>query len=480
MPEIDFNKFDNRPPGVIRIPAASAGNTVQSVIAELLCQIRPVNFRERAELGADGVMKRKTYVVIAIDVIIETATANNWAMCANDGFIYVFNGAYWQAVNTGDFKTFLTDAALRMGLQVMEARYYQFGDELYRQFLAVSHLPTPETKDGVLINLLNGTFEISGDTQQLRNPRREDFIKYQLPFEYDPGAKCPMFDKYLLRVLPDADCRKVLAEYMGYIFINSPKLEKTLILHGSGANGKSVFFDIVSAVLGRTNICSYSLQDLTKDNGYARAELANKLLNYASEINGKLETDMFKQLVSGEPVATRQIYGAPYTMYNYAKLMFNCNELPREVEQTNAYFRRFIIIPFDQTIPEDEQDPNLAKKIIASELSGVFNWILDGLRRLLAQEKFTQSNLVCDQVNTYRRESDSVAMFIDDEGYIPSFGKHVPLKRMYDDYKLFCTDNGYRPCSIQTTANRLRVLRFDVEKRNTGMVFYATRENFKS
>jgi putative DNA primase/helicase len=142
--------------------------------------------------------------------------------------------------------------------------------------------------------------------------------------------------------------------------------------------------------------------------------------------------------------------------------MFNCNELPKEVEQTNAYFRRFIIIPFDRTIPENEQDPDLAKKIIASELSGVFNWILDGLHRVLTQRKFTQSALVRDQVNTYRRESDSVAMFIDDEGYTPSLGKYVPFKQVYDDYKLFCTDSGYRPCSIQTTASRIRALNFEI------------------
>ncbi len=109
-------------------------------------------------------------------------------------------------------------------------------------------------------------------------------------------------------------------------------------------------------------------------------------------------------------------------MREYGKLMFNCNELPKEVEQTNAFFRRFLIIPFNQTIPESEQDPELAKKIIASELSGVFNWLLDGLRRLLSQKKFTQSEIVRNQIEAYRRESDSVAMFMEEEGYTPSVG----------------------------------------------------------
>ena len=452
---------------------ALTGKSYQKVLTELLSQINSVDFRERAALCEDDKISRKLYVVISIDEIIDTAIRNNWGLCTKDGFIYVFNGKYWQVVNADEFKPFLADAAIKMGVPVLEAKYHQFREELYKQFLSASNLPTPETKKNVLINLLNGTFEITSDKQELREQRRDDFIKYQLPFEHNPDARCPIFDKYLNRVVPDADCRKVLAEYLGYIFINNLKLEKALILYGSGANGKSVFFEIVNAILGDENICSYSLQNLTKYDSYQRAELSNKLLNYASEINGKLEASIFKQLVSGEPVEARQIYGKPFVMRDYGKLMFNCNELPKEVEQTNAFFRRFIIIPFNQTIPESEQDPELAKKIIASELSGVFNWLLDGLRRVLAQRKFTQSEMVRDQVEAHRRESDSVAMFIEEEGYAPDIEDFVFLKGIYSEYKTFCTENGYRPCSVRTLSDRLKMLLFDTKKTMHGVIVYA-------
>ena len=157
-------------------------------------------------------------------------------------------------------------------------------------------------------------------------------------------------------------------------------------MYGTGANGKSVFFEVVQALLGSDNVSSYSLQSLTNDNGYFRAKLANKLVNYASEINGNLETSIFKQMVSGEPVEARLPYGQPFTLTQYAKLIFNCNELPKDVEHTNAYFRRFLIVPFDVTIPPDEQDKTLHTKIIDNELSGVFNWVLEGLDRLLKQK----------------------------------------------------------------------------------------------
>lgn len=449
------------------------GKSYQSVLSALLSQIQKIDFRSKAGLDIDEKISRKLYVVISIDEILDTAMKNNWGLCTKDGFIYVYNGKYWQVISAEDFKPFLAQSAIHMGVPIFDAKYHLFKDELYKQFLSVSNLPTPEIKRNVLINLLNGTFEITDNEQGLREQAREDFIKYQLPFEYNPNATYPLFEKYLNRVLKDEDCRKVLSEYLGYIFINNLKLEKALILYGSGANGKSVFFEIVNAILGDENICSYSLQNLTKYDSYQRAELSNKLLNYASEINGKLEASIFKQLVSGEPVEARQIYGKPFVMRDYGKLMFNCNELPKEVEQTNAFFRRFIIIPFTETIPESEQDPELARKIISTELSGVFNWILDGLRRIIRQKKFTQSTLVKDQINAYRKESDSVAMFIDEENYTPTNGDpNVLLKSMYGDYKVYCSENGYKACSIRTLSERLKMQGFSTEKTRVGVVVY--------
>jgi putative DNA primase/helicase len=84
------------------------------------------------------------------------------------------------------------------------------------------------------------------------------------------------------------------------------------------------------------------------------------------------------------------------------------NELPRDVEHNMAFFRRFLIMPFNETVPDGKEDPELAKKIIESELAGVFNWVLKGLRRLLARKKFTRCKLVEEALKSYQRESDSV------------------------------------------------------------------------
>ncbi|SEW27116.1 DNA primase family protein [Chitinophaga arvensicola] len=419
--------------------------------------------------------KQPQYLIICIEEILRLAKANNWGICRNHDFIYLYNGAYWSALDMEELKSFLGTGAEVMGLDKYKGRFYIFRDHLYKQFLALANLPKPAPPaNTVLVNLLNGTFEIVPDGTRLRHFKREDFITYQLPFAYDSTADAPLFIRYLNTVLPDIQRQNVLAEFMGYVFIHPDtlKLEKALLLYGTGANGKSVFFEVINALLGSENVCSYSLQSLTDNTGYYRAKLANKLVNYASEINGNLEASIFKQLASGEPVEARQPYGQAFNLVHYAKLIFNCNELPRDVEHTNAYFRRFLIIPFDVTIPEAEQDKELSKKIIANELSGVFNWILEGLHRLLVQKRFSDCDAARQQVEQYKKQSDSVLIFLEDEEYQISIIGSKPLKDLFSEYRMYCSDSGYRPCSTKTFSERLKQYGFTLERKARGMIIY--------
>ena len=411
----------------------------------------------------------KHYLVLSIENALQFAEKNRWGLCKNHDFIYLYNGTFWAEIDKETFQKFLGEAAEQMGVAKFSARFYQFREQLFKQFLATAYLPTPESnKDTVLINLQNGTFEISPQGTKLRPFDRSDFITYQLPFEYNPQAKAPLFEAYLNKVLPDPERQRVLAEYLGFVFIkhgsNALKEEKALILYGTGANGKSVFFEVVNALLGADNVSSYSLQSLTNDNGYFRAKLANKLVNYASEINGNLEASIFKQLVSGEPVEARLPYGQPFILKQYAKLIFNCNELPKDVEHTNAYFRRFLIIPFDVTIPEAEQDKNLHTKIIEKELSGVFNWVLQGLNRLLEQKKFSDCEAAQQAVEQYKIESNSVQMFLNENEYKGSLTNYKLIKDLYPEYRTFCIDDGTTPFKKTNFIKQLRTLSLVVDR----------------
>ena len=435
------------------------------LLEQILEQIKVVSFWEQAtEIENRDIdqLKQKHYVVLVVREVLKLAETHGWAMCVRFDGVYLYNGAFWKEIDRKTLETFLGKAAAKMGTPTLEAEHFEFRKKLREQFLAIAYLPEPATDEKtVLVNVKNGTLEISDNGYQLRKPDPKDFLTYQLPFVYDPQAKAPLFDKYLNRCLPDQDLQRVVSEFFGWTFTKHLKLEKALFLHGEGANGKSVIFEIINALMGKDNITTMSISDLREEHN--RALLIDKLLCYGSEIGaGSMENDGFKTIVSNETSRIRKKYGNSFTVKINCKLAFNANELPPTREINEAFFRRFLIVPFSQTIPVAERDPQLATKIIESELSGVFNWVLAGLDRLLKNKHFTHSTASGNALDSYRKESDSVAMFVEEEGYEKDPLAKTFLKDIYPQYRSYCVQNGFMPLSSKRIRKRFEGLHFSV------------------
>lgn len=192
----------------------------------------------------------------------------------------------------------------------------------------------------------------------------------------------------------------------GWIFTQGLKLEKVLFLYGSGCNGKSVFVDITEALLGRDNISHESLSDMCSENGgNSRANLEGKLLNTCSDVApNAFAGDIFKRIASQEPISAKILYKDVHTLTEYAKMMFCLNELPKTNDRSNGFYRRFLIAPFLIQIPKTKINPNLAREIIATELPGVMNWVLEGRKRLVKNKAFTESPLMLKTLEDYKKK----------------------------------------------------------------------------
>lgn len=447
----------------------------KEILEDFIKQLKPVDFRGLLEIKADEKIQQKQLIVLIIDELIRVMNQEDFGLCCRDGFIFLFNGAFWKPIDKEEFRSFLGQVAAKLGVDSIEAKHYQFREHLFKQFLASANLARIRECDSVLINLQNGTIEITDEITK-REFRKDDFLTYQLPFAFDEEAKCPQFEKFLDEVLPDKSLQHIVAEGIGYCFTRNLKLEKCLFLHGTGANGKSVIFEIVKALLGGENITCFSIDQLSEEHN--RALITNKLLNYSSELGSRriLNSDNFKKMVSGEPVQCRLKYGNSFESERYAKLAFNCNELPRDVEHTEAFFRRFLIVPFDVMIEESKQDKELAQRIIGNELSGIFNWVLRGLRRLLENKCFTRSEAVNNALREFREQADSVKSFLVEENYQPS-EQFVTVKSLYFDYKSFCQENSYRHLGRNNFNKRLQANGIVLQKRDVGLVAFICKQN---
>ncbi len=403
-------------------------------------------------------------LVRIIENLQEVAHSSGSGLVTTKGSLYIYHDSWWQTIPEDTLKIFIRMVAIQSGIRANEAKIHKNDDRYVSQFRSTTTIePAENLRDHFLINMQNGVLCIKDGETGFHTPKREDFLTHKLPFKYDPDAKAPLFQKFIDRVLPDKECQDIIFEFIGSVFTNL-KLEKVLMLVGDGANGKSVLSDIITALFDSDNVTEYSLQSLCDNKDTCRAGIEHKLLNWSTETgSGKFDVEAFKKLASGEPIEARSLYHDKYIIKQYARLAFCSNSMPSS-EFTHAFFRRLLIIPFQVTISDDEKDIKLSEKIILTELPGVFNLVMDGIKRLVENKAFTHSSIVENIISKYRTESNNVAVFVKELNLKPSTDKKIRTNDLLTEYQLFCKTNGYHPSSRSKFHDRLKQLGFQLKE----------------
>ena len=386
-----------------------------------------------------GKVNREEYKVIGVELLKIAASEVGNPITFFAGAAFVFVKTHWASISEETFNTFLKKAMIQLNVDRIIAPNADFLGKVIRQF----EIETARPLKGLtrnMINFSNGTLDISADgSVNFRNHDPDDLLRYALPFHYDEEADCEQFTKFLDEVIPEKEKQLNIAEFLGSCFSNI-KHEKLMLLYGSGANGKSVILEIVTRVFGEDNIAHNTLEEITNPLGYYRGTLMDCLLNYAGEISDKVNPDAMKKLASREPMNARYVWGRPFVIKDYCRAAFNCNRLPEVKDNSDGYFRRFLIIHFAITVSKEKQNPRLPEEICETDLPGIMNWVIDGLQRLIKQNgKFTPSPSTEDILDEYRRLSNSVKLFVD--RLKEESEKSYEAFALYSRYKKFCQDN---------------------------------------
>ena len=342
----------------------------------------------------------KDYYIACHDIY--TVSLNSgYPFVSLDGKIYIYTGTHLELVEISELMMFLKFSYQKLSGDDVYCSKKELINGLTSQFpYTVMGLNVKQVEEK--INFMNGTLDLKNG--KLCKHYWEDYFRYVLPYNYDKNASCPTFMNYLNEVMPEKEAQDVLAEYVGWLFMPRLKLEKVLFLYGSGCNGKSVFIEIVEALIGDKNISHEALSDLCGEHGAnSRSNLAGKILNTCSDVApNAFAGDLFKRIASGEPIGAKILYQDVTTLTDYARMMFSLNELPKTNDVSDGFYRRFLIAPFNVQIPKSKINPNLAKEIISKELPGIMNWVIAGQERLAKNGKFTESKIMNKVLEDYR------------------------------------------------------------------------------
>jgi putative DNA primase/helicase len=237
-----------------------------------------------------------------------------------------------------------------------------------------------------------------------------------------------------------------------------------MIWTGEGSNGKGVAIGILTALVGEENTCA---TDITKlDNEYNRAALRDKLLGISTEVPTRalIDDNWFKAFVAGDPIAARLPYGRPFTFRPYVRLLITCNALPTTRDQSYAFFRRLIIVPWQARIDGESLDTRLEDALRETELPGIFLWAVQGLARLeAARWRFTPADAASRALEEYRLEGNSVALWAA-ERTVPDPNAIEPTDSLYKNYTDYCTDSNLKPYSKPHFGRQLRGVYPTIEK----------------
>lgn len=318
--------------------------------------------------------------------------------------------------------------------------------ELARSEPEVVVLPGALDTDPWLLNVENGTIDLR--TGQLREHRREDLITKLAPVRFDPEAKVPTWLKFLERIMSgDAELIEFLQRAIGYALTGSVRERCLFIAHGGGANGKSTFAEAVLGLLG-----DYGKRTPTETllarrpggipNDVAALKGARFVVAAESDQGRKLAEATVKDLTGGDTISARFMRAEWFEFRPNFKLWLSTNHKPEILGTDRAIWDRIRLVPFNVTIPPDEQDRELGAKleeerpgILAWAVKGCVKWQQDGLRAPAAVTRAT---------GHYRAEMDSLGSFIADR----CLTKGHPLAlagALYAAYRVWCEKSGERP-----------------------------------
>ena len=287
-----------------------------------------------------------------------------------------------------------------------------------------------------LVSLSNGIFHFEDNI--LIPHSLGFFTTNSLPFAYNPRAVCPQWLKFLDDLWPnDQESKDLLQEYMAYVLSGDTKQQKFLNIVGPRRSGKGTINKILVALLGQHNTVAPQMDELV--DSFGLQPWLNKLLASFTDarVTGRNTGGIVSQLlriVGGDTITVNRKNKESWNGYLPTRIMVYSNEALQLSESSNALTGRMLVLSMTNSFIGKE-DVTLASRL-EDELSGIFNWCLEGHKRRTARQsqRFVQPESGLDLLATMEELGNPMMTFIEDV-LIFDFDQSVSKDALFACYK---------------------------------------------
>lgn len=327
--------------------------------------------------------------------------------------------------------------------------------------------------DPHLLGVKNGVVDLR--TGHLRPNRPEDYVTRYCSAGLSDGG-CPLWLRFLGDVFEnDADTIEAVQRLLGYTLTGLCTEEIMVIAYGYGANGKSVFGNVVHSIMGGYSTVAASSLLVTRpaNNTGPRDDLAALAGARHVSINelqsgDKLDERVVKVLAGREPISARYLYGSHFTYQPTFTAWLRTNHKPIIHGTDEGIWRRLVLLPFKRQFAPEERDPKLEQKLMA-ERDGILAWIVAGAVAYLREGLRLSAAMKTEQA-TYRKESDLMGEFLQDSTQAAP-NERIEQSRLYTAWQSWCGFNGVQYGSKKSFTRRLTE-RGIAEARSNGQRYY--------
>ncbi len=273
-----------------------------------------------------------------------------------------------------------------------------------------------------LFNVINGTIELS--TQTFRPHRRGDLLTKMAGITYSPTATCPLWEEHLRTMFCDNQITIDSFQMMcGYSLLQSNPDHVVVLLVGDGNNGKTETLRPVQLIMGDYAVhieANTLMQTRHDDGGRARPDILKlKGARFATcsepDANAKLSESFIKSVTGDKEMTARAVYGIkPITFPPGVKIFIATNYLPKITGTDEGIWRRIWAFGFYAIIPPEKRMPDYGDVMYRQEASGIFNWMLAGLRRYMEQGRLDRPPEVQKATQEYRKQEHPLAEFFEE------------------------------------------------------------------
>jgi putative DNA primase/helicase len=298
-----------------------------------------------------------------------------------------------------------------------------------------------------LLGVRNGVVDLKSGVLLAPDPAM--LITRQVAADYDREAQCPCWLTFLDEIFQDdKDTIEFVQRALGYTLTGITTEEVLFICYGHGANGKSVFANVIGSILGDYGqTAPPSLLTVRRDGDAGPrndiARLCGARLVQINELNqgDRLDEQVVKMLAGREVLSARFLHKEFFDFWPTAKPWLRTNHRPVVVGEDDGIWRRLMLIPFLRKIPEGSRDRWLESRLMA-ERNGILAWLVQGCLDW-QRDGLKPSPLVRRESAAYRKDSDLLGEFLDERvTYDPN--AKIEQSVLFQRYKGWNEANGTR------------------------------------